>query len=160
MKMNSLISKANTMMAMAIVIVMMGSVLPAMANTSLQDRQQIKYLLNNYELALNASDTSKVLPLYTDDGVFMPSQKPSAVGASEVKTAYQHVFQALDLNVKFHIDEIEQYGDVAFVRTTSDGKIKLLDKNITITNNSRELFILKRSNNKWKIYRYMFNEAS
>ncbi len=132
----------------------------ANTNKNQHDRQQIKLLLNNYQQALNNSDTSKVIPMYTTDGIFMPSKKPSAVGANQVKTAYQHVFLALDLNVKFHIDEIEQHGDIAFVRTTSDGKIKLLEKNITITNNSRELFILKRVNSQWKIYRYMFNEMS
>jgi len=89
----------------------------------------------------------------------LPSNKPTAVGKEQVRNAYLLVFKELDLNVNFHIDEIEHFGDMAFVRTTSDGEIKLLEKNITIKNNSRELFILKRADNKWKIYRYMFNET-
>ena len=130
------------------------------ADNEQQCRIDIQRLLNNYQQALNDSDTKRVLPLYTDDGVFMPSNKPTAVGKAQIRRAYQFVFKELDLNVKFHIDEIEQHNDMAFVRTTSDGEIKLLEKNITIKNNSRELFILKRIDNKWKIYRYMFNETS
>ncbi|VAW62527.1 hypothetical protein MNBD_GAMMA11-1069 [hydrothermal vent metagenome] len=132
----------------------------ANAGKDQQCKADIQRLLNSYQQALNASDENKVIPLYTNDGVFMPSQKPSAVGKMQVKIAYQHVFKALDLTVKFHIDEIERHGDIAFVRTTSDGKIKLLEKNVTIKNNSRELFIMKRVNDNWKIYRYMFNEMS
>jgi len=132
----------------------------ANAGNDKQCRSDIQHLLKNYQNALNASDTMEVVPLYTDDGVFMPSNKPTSIGQIQVKTAYQHVFKTLDLNVNFHIDEIERHGDVAFVRTTSDGEIKLLEKNITIKNNSRELFILKRTNSEWKIYRYMFNEMS
>jgi uncharacterized protein (TIGR02246 family) len=143
-------------------IVLLVSAIPltASADQNQAERKQIKHLLNSYQQALNSSDTASVVPLYTDDGVFMPSKKPSAVGKKQVKKAYEHVFQMLDLNVEFHIDEIEQFGGIAFVRTTSDGKIKILEKNIVINNNSRELFVLKRVNNKWKIYRYMFNETS
>lgn len=90
----------------------------------------------------------------------MPSNKPTAVGKKQLRVAYQHVFKALDLNVKFHIDEIEHHGNIAFVCTTSDGEIELLKKNVTIKNNSRELFILKYANSKWRICRYMFNEIS
>ena len=35
--------------------------------------QKIEELLFTYRDALNASDVSKVLPLYTEDGIFMPS---------------------------------------------------------------------------------------
>lgn len=136
--------------------------LPSVANADKEQqcRADIRLLLDTYQQALNDSATNKIVPLYTDDGIFMPSNKPTAVGREQVKVAYQHVFKALDLNVKFHVDEIERHGEIAFVRTTSDGEIKLLKDNVTIKNNSREIFILKRTDGKWKIYRYMFNEMS
>ena len=40
------------------------------------EKQQITNLLFAYRDALNASDVTKVLPLYTDDGIFMPSGIP------------------------------------------------------------------------------------
>ncbi len=119
----------------------------------------IKTVIKSYEKALNGSDVKEVIKLYAKDGVFMPSTKPTSTGHTQVASAYQHVFKALDLNVTFHFDEIVRKGDLAFVRTSSDGKIKLLQKNKTIENHSRELFIMKRINGNWKIYRYMFNES-
>ncbi|HEB71168.1 MAG TPA: DUF4440 domain-containing protein [Nitrospirae bacterium] len=119
----------------------------------------IKAVLKSYEWALNNSDVDKVMRLYTRDGVFMPSNKPTAIGYAQVTKAYQHVFKDLDLEVSFHIDEIVVRGDLAFARTVSDGEIRLLNKKINIKNNSRELFVMKRADHSWKIYRYMFNEA-
>lgn len=122
-------------------------------------KADIKTTLKNYEWALNNSNVEKVMQLYTSDGVFMPSNKPTAIGYSQVAKAYQHVFEDLDLNVSFHIDEIVVRDDLAFVRTVSDGEIRLLKKKMSIKNSSRELFVMKRAGGHWKIYRYMFNET-
>jgi len=123
------------------------------------DHMKIKNVIQTYEKALNGSDVKAVLSVYADDGVFMPSQKPTAVGRDQIKVAYQHVFKALDLNVTFHYDKIEQDGKIAYVRTTSMGDIKLLEKEITVKNDvHRELFVLKNQSGKWKIAQYMFNK--
>ncbi|MBL1274632.1 MAG: nuclear transport factor 2 family protein [Ectothiorhodospiraceae bacterium] len=123
-------------------------------------KTDIKNLLSTYEKALNENDVNTIVPLYSDSGVFMPANKPTAAGQDQVKIAYQHVFKAIDLDIKFHIDEIEYSGDYAFVRTTSDGEITIKANNMTIKNNSRELFVMKKINDEWKIHRYMFNEVS
>ena len=44
------------------------------------DRRKIQTLLDRYEAALNASDVDAVAELYSDDGVFLPSSAPTAVG--------------------------------------------------------------------------------
>ncbi|MDA2921417.1 hypothetical protein MYX76_18320 [Desulfobacterota bacterium AH_259_B03_O07] len=49
------------------------------------EKQEIKNLLFSYGDALNASDVSKVLPLYTEDGIFMPSGAPTSIGTEQVK---------------------------------------------------------------------------
>ncbi len=146
------------------VLLITASVLVPVYSVSAKDdemcKTDIRSVIKLYEKALNGSDVNEVIKLYAQEGVFMPSGKPTSVGHSQVTKAYQHVFKALDLDVTFHFDEIVRNGDLAFVRTTSDGKIKLLEKNSTISNQSRELFVMKRINENWKIYRYMFNEVS
>ena len=150
----------NPAMAMVVVLLLSsGSLSVAKANNQ-QCKTDIKALIKSYEKALNSSNVDKVMRLYAKDGVFMPSAKPTSQGQNQVRTAYQHVFSDLDLDVNFHIDEIVWRDDIAFVRTVSDGKIKLLKKDITLKNNSRELFVMKRIDDDWKIYRYMFNEMS
>src|SRR5262249_25099652 len=79
-------------------------------------------LLPKYNEALNTSNTDAVIPLYSDDGVFMPPYSRSAVGADAIKAAYNAVFNAITLNVKFSIVEIVELGpEWAFARTNSAG---------------------------------------
>ena len=57
------------------------------------EKAAIEKLLFSYRDALNASNTDQVLPLYTANGVFMPSNAPTAAGQAQVKDAYDFVFK-------------------------------------------------------------------
>ena len=71
-------------------------------NTS-NDQAAIKSLLFAYRDALNASSVEQVMPLYTPDGVFMPTGFPTAVGTEQVKGAYAGVFSMIKLSIEFFI---------------------------------------------------------
>lgn len=122
------------------------------------DQNAIKELLFNYRDALNASSTDQVIPLYTTDGVFMPTGFPSAVGADQVRQAYDGVFANIKLNIEFFIDEIVVDGNHAFARTTSKGTTLIHATGETVPEENRELFVLERTDSGWKIARYMFNK--
>jgi uncharacterized protein (TIGR02246 family) len=122
------------------------------------EKNAIEKLLFSYRDALNASDVNKVLPLYTNDGVFMPSNAPSAIGQEQVKAAYEFVFSQIQLNIEFYIDEIVVNGDYAFARTTSKGTTLIHANKQTVAEENRELFVLQKTNGQWKIARYMFNK--
>ena len=62
---------------------------------STTDETGIRETMAAYNAALNGGKTAAVLPLYTDDGVFMPPYSQSAVGKSAVTTAYDKVFDEL-----------------------------------------------------------------
>ena len=126
-------------------------------NTS-TDEAAIKDLLFKYRDALNASSVDQVLPLYTTDGVFMPTGFPTAVGTEQVRGAYTGVFSSIKLNIEFFIDEIEVDRDHAFARTTSKGTTLIHATGETVPEENRELFVLKRTDGGWKIARYMFNK--
>ncbi len=122
------------------------------------DQTAIKDLLFAYRDALNASSVDQVLPLYTTDGVFMPTGFPTAVGTEQVKGAYAGVFSMIKLNIEFFIDEIEVDGDHAFARTMSRGTTLIHATGETVPEENRELFVLQRTDGGWKIARYMFNK--
>lgn len=124
----------------------------------ISEKLAIEKLLFSYRDALNASDVNKVLPLYTNDGVFMPSNAPSAIGQEQVKNAYEFVFKAIQLNIEFFIDEIITSGDYAFARTTSRGTTLIHANGQTVDEENRELFVLQKISGQWKISRYMFNK--
>lgn len=129
----------------------------ATMNTA-NDQAAIKDLLFKYRDALNASSVDQVMPLYTTDGVFMPTGFPTAVGTEQVRGAYTGVFSMIKLNIEFFIDEIEVDGDHAFARTTSKGTTLIHATGATVPEENRELFVLHRTDGDWKIARYMFNK--
>jgi uncharacterized protein (TIGR02246 family) len=118
--------------------------------------------LSAYNQALNSSDTNAVMPLYAQDGVFMPPYSPSAVGLAEVRKAYDAVFAAIQLTVQFRIAEIvEMSPDWVFARTNSAGTT-LNHATGTISNEgNQELFIFhKEKDGKFRIARYSFSTTN
>src|SRR5258708_350722 len=86
------------------------------------NEQAVAAVLTKYEAALNASDTDAVMPLYAENGVFMPPYSQSAVGLTAVRKAYEAVFKAITLKVKFDVAEIIQMApEWVFARTNSAG---------------------------------------
>ncbi len=124
------------------------------------EKQEIENLLFTYRDALNSSDVSKVLPLYTEDGIFMPSGAPTSIGTEQVKGAYEFVFSNIQLSIEFFIDEIIVNGEYAFARTTSKGSTLIHATGETVAEENRELFVLQKENGSWKIDRYMFNKMN
>ena len=119
----------------------------------------IEKLIFSYQDALNASDTSMVIELYTKNSVLMANSAPTAEGAGQVKGFYQYVFDNFSYTLQYSIIEIEISGNYAFARSTSKGSFIIKAKGQTIPDENRELFVLEKVDGKWKIARYMFNKS-
>jgi uncharacterized protein (TIGR02246 family) len=126
------------------------------------DEAAIKSVMAAYNDALNGGKTAAVLPLYTEDGVFMPPYSQSAVGKEAVKKAYDAVFAELKFDVKFNIAELVVMGPTwAYVRTNSAGTTGHHSTGQTTTEANQELFIFQKSNDgKWRIARYSFSPTN
>jgi uncharacterized protein (TIGR02246 family) len=124
--------------------------------------EAITALLAKYNEALNASSTEAVMPLYAEDGVFMPPYSQSAVGAEAVRKAYAAVFNAITLNVRFTIAEIVELGaGWAFARTNSAGTTTDHATGNKSAEGNQELFIFRQNHNgAWKIARYSFSPTN
>lgn len=120
----------------------------------------IEKLIFSYRDALNASDASKVVALYTQDGVLLANSAPAAVGADQVKGTYQYVFANFQYQLDFTIGEIVVSGNYAFARSTSKGSFVVKASGKTLADENRELFVFEKVNGTWKIARYMYNKAS
>jgi uncharacterized protein (TIGR02246 family) len=126
------------------------------------DEAAIRSALAEYNVALNSGKTSLVLPLYTEDGVFMAPYSPSSIGQAAVRKAYDAVFKELTFHVKFHIAELVQMTpEWAFVRTNSAGTTDHHSIGKTLAEANQELFILnKGGDGKWRIARYSFSPTN
>ena len=125
-----------------------------------QDKQNIEALLSTYKSSLNTSNAALATSLYTKDGIFMPSEAPSAIGTENIKGAYEFVFSQIQLNIQFFIEEIVIEGNQAFATTTSKGTVLIHAIEQTVPEENRELFVFEKVNGEWKIARYMFNKMS
>src|SRR5438477_7767173 len=131
---------------------------PRTADT--RQRAQIEQLLNKYEQALNTSDVNAAVQLYTDDGVFMAPENPTAIGTKALQEAYTGVFQAIALKLKFQIAETKLLSpEWAMLRTTSTATVKILANGAEIPGSNQELFLLRKTNGQWKIARYSFSSV-
>jgi uncharacterized protein (TIGR02246 family) len=134
-----------------------------MGNTAATgDEAAIRALLSSYQDALNASSTSAVMPLYAQDGVFMPQHSPSSVGIEAVRVAYDAVFKAIKLTVRFDVVEVVQMApDWAFARTNSSGTTKIHATDATNPEANQELFLFRKDGRgAWKIARYCFSTTT
>lgn len=126
------------------------------------NEQAVAEVLAAYNDALNSSSTDAVVPLYADDGVFMPPYSSSAVGSVAVRKAYDDVFAAIKLTVKFNIAEIVEISpDWVFARTNSAGTTLNHATGKTSNEGNQELFIFRKDRDgKFKIARYSFSTTN
>jgi len=118
-------------------------------------------VLAKYQDALNQSDTDAVMTVYAADGVFMPQNSPSSVGAEEVRRAYEAVFRTIKLTVKFNVAEVvEMAPNWVFARTNSAGTVKVLASDAGGPEANQELFLFQKIDGVWKIARYCFSTTN
>jgi uncharacterized protein (TIGR02246 family) len=126
------------------------------------DETAIRKAMSSYEEALNGSSTEAAMPLYAEDGVFMAPNNQSAVGKASVRRAYDAVFRAITLKVKFTIAEVVVMSPQwAFVRTNSSGTQKINATGATSAEANQELFIFSKADDgQWRIARYSFSTTN
>lgn len=124
--------------------------------------QAIIQTLTQYEAALNASDTSRIVSLYTPEGVQMAPDAPAAVGAAAVRATYDATFKAITLKLNFKVDEVKLLSEnTALLRTHSAGTLKVNGANQAGGPTAfKELFLLqKQTDGQWKFSHYSFSAS-
>ena len=125
------------------------------------NEKAVAAVLAKYQDALNQSDTDAVMKLYARDGVFMPQNSPSSVGAGEVRKAYDTVFKTIKLTVKFNVAEVVEIApNWAFARTNSAGTVKVHATGAGAPEANQELFLFQKIDGAWKIARYCFSTTN
>src|SRR5580658_7689207 len=125
------------------------------------NEKAVSEVLSEYQDALNQSDTDAVMKLYAPDGVFMPQNSPSSVGASEVRRAYDAVFKAIKLTVQFNVAEVVEVApNWVFARTNSAGTVKVHATGAGGPEANQELFLFQNIGGAWKIARYCFSTTN
>lgn len=124
----------------------------------MNEKNLAEQTVRNYFKYLYEANTDAISDLYSENGVLMPADLPTATGKAELIPAYKQTFNAIKfVSATTDYDEISVYGDIAIVRTTSKVNLFLKKEKQDIQNKMREFFILNKEKEEWKISRYMFN---
>lgn len=123
------------------------------------DSSQVKQVVVSYFKALNESDADTILDLYHKDSVFLPKSGPAARGIDAIGKAYRALFGAAKLNTAHVYHRVSVHGDMALVESQGSGTLTMLEGKKAVPSNNKELFVLRKIEDKWKIDYYMFNDG-
>ena len=125
------------------------------------NEEAVAAVLATYQDALNQSSTEAAVALYAPDGVFMPQNSPSSIGTEALRQAYDAVFAAITLKVKFTVAEVFQVApDWIVARTNSAGLNTVHATGQSSPEANQELFVFQRIGDAWKIARYCFSTTN
>ena len=129
--------------------------------SSTKDESKIRNLITSiYRDALASGDSEAVKNTFASNGAVMPPSSATYRGVENIKENYDNIFKNVSLDLQFDIDEIIIEGDYGFVRSTSGGFAKIKATGESSPEVNRELFIVHKENNNWKIAFYMYNKMS
>jgi uncharacterized protein (TIGR02246 family) len=126
------------------------------ATASAQPADEPVKIMDSYAAALAANDVERLVSLYTSNGVFIRDEMSPVVGREALRAAYKQVFATLKVNLSFTIHEVEVVGDIAWLRGTSRGKVKILATGVEASESYNLIVIFRREAGAWKIRSYIY----
>ncbi len=120
------------------------------------DPAQLVSIMERYASALRSNNVEALVALYASNGVFMREDMPAVVGRDALRAAYRQVFATLKVDLAFEIQEAEVAGDMAWLRSTSKGRIKVLATGAESSNSFGELVVFRSEQGVWRIRSYMY----
>ena len=126
------------------------------ATAAAQPADEPVKIMDRYAAALAANDVEGLVSLYTPNGVFIRDEMKPVVGREALRAAYKQVFATLKVNLSFTIHEVEVVGDIAWLRGTSLGKVRILATGVEASESYNEVVIFRREAGAWKIRSYIY----
>lgn len=120
-----------------------------------EDPQNLVLQYGNY---LQAGNLPEILKLYHPDAEIIPSNLPSLTGLEKIKTFYEETFQTIKIIGALNITHGFVDGTVCCVRCEEPAEIKIIATGEVLKSYFRELFVLRKLENEWKIHSYFFSE--
>lgn len=118
----------------------------------------VKKVVREIIAADNAADLDAVARLYDDEAVWLPPHGDLVRGKNAILSRYRNTFERLTPELSFLSDETHVFGDWAFDRGTTNGKLIPRDGSKPINVNDKYLMILRRSpEGAWRIARLMWS---
>jgi ketosteroid isomerase-like protein len=124
-----------------------------------KDQKAAELVVRKYMEFLHLADTESIMKLYDEDAVFLPADAPTVVGKAKIRESYIENFKIMNIpEGESTLEEATIHGDLAIVRLATKSTVVILANKEKILTNARELFVLNKVGDSYKISRYMFNK--
>ena len=131
---------------------------PFSADPAVSAQQRAAYdLVHRYEQFLNAGDTAGILELFAPESVAEWNEKPTFATRQEKADAYDALFKVAKFSTVFGYAGIDVSDNTAVVRTYHQKGATILEGGKEVVDLNREVFVLRKTADGWKIVLYIFN---
>ena len=125
------------------------------------DIEAIEALLAHNSSAINAGDLDGWIAQYPEDAIFMPPNSVILKGKEAGREFARPWYEQFDIEFDISVDEIEVYGNWAFVRWSFTSQETPKAGGETVQRNGKEIWILKRQpDGSWKGSHIIYNYDS
>lgn len=130
--------------------------LTLVSSAAAQSPEEIVKIMERYAAALKAGDVETLVGLYAMNGVFMRENMEPAIGTEALRAAYKEIFATLRVDLAFTVKEAEASGDLAWLRATTAGRVKVLATGRETQEAFNTLMVFHRDAKAWKIRSYLY----
>lgn len=124
-----------------------------------EEKEIVTDVLGRYAQVLNAADAASIPEFYSEDGLFIPDSMNVVYKRSDLEALGDTFLKESGFTIAYEIQNIIIDDTYAFVEALATTSGRGLFKDNGINKASIDLFILKRTDGGWKIYRYIFNNV-
>jgi ketosteroid isomerase-like protein len=121
-----------------------------------KETQAVAAMINAYAETLNSRNARAIGGYYTSNGAILPNGHKT-IQKQKLDLATGEFLRNTSFKIEYNIEDVTISGEYAFVEslaTTSNSS----SGNQVVNKTSRDLFILRKDQGGWKIYRYIFND--
>jgi ketosteroid isomerase-like protein len=131
-----------------------------LSHAQVDDNKLIRELTQTWVDVTNNEDIDGLLNILTSDIIiFSPNAEPIK-SKSSVKEIYNPYYKAYDLEITADINEIQVSGALAYIWALVEGTRTQRDNNKIENFVYNNLWVLKKNQSGWKLWRLMFNSPS
>ena len=125
----------------------------------MNDGSGLEQVVFSYFAAFGRGDVDAILSHYADGAVFMPAGLPSVTGHDALRAAYERTLTQVQIlpGGTSQAHDVITLGELAWVQTESRATALNPSTGEQRPGHFREVFLLRRVEQDWKIWRYQFN---
>jgi len=120
-------------------------------------RTAIDAVRAKYVAAENAGDAAAIAALYTDDGVYMPSNMPAASGKAEIQARYEQIFAQMTQQGEATPAAVDIAGDWAIERGTYKSTLTPKAGGEAMEDTGKYVVVSKKMADGWKVHYLIWN---